>query len=409
MTTASEHVVIPQADVPAPPVAPATEVPAEIAYLRQHGLESEAASLASELEGLLKARDNAPAITPVQAPITQVPPTPAPDGPVLPPAPAPQTSQEKALDPYAVDGAEVDDSSVVIDAEGRARDAQTGRYVPLKALRQEREQHKQTRQQLQETKELNARVEERLAILNEILAADEKPGTAAPAEPIAPPPVEEFVDPEVDIFKFAKQMQEHAKRQNEYIKKLEEKVSGTEQLTRQQIEGMQADQAIRSDLTSHVARNPHFLPAYNHLRQTRDKALEALGYADQAAREAQIAREERGLAADALKNKKSYAEVIYNLALAYGFQPPAPKADPTPEPAPAPPPAAPTVDPAAAAKIESIRNGKELAGASLTGAGGSAAEGLTVQQLANMNEHDFLNLAAKLGGKGRLDTLLRGA
>ena len=396
----SEQIVIPQSEMPAPPAAPVNDISPEIAYLREHGLESEATSLASELEGLLQSRGDAPAVAPSQAPITQA--QPALDAPAAPP-----TSLEKALDPYAPEGGnDVDDSSVVIDAEGRARDAQTGRYVPLKALREERDLHKQTRAKLQETEKLNARVEERLSLLQELLAADEKPDTAAPAENLAPPPEEEFVDPETDIFKSAKQMQEYIKKQREYQKKLEEKLAGTEQATRQQFEAMQADQAIRSDLTAHVARNPNFLPAYNHLRQTRDKALEALGYADPAAREAQIAREERGLAADALKNKKSYAETIYNLSLAYGYQPPAPTPAPAPAaPAPAP---APAVDPVAAAKIEALRNNKERAGGSLTGAGGSAAEGLTVQQLANMSETDFMNLAAKLGGKGRLDALLRG-
>jgi hypothetical protein len=399
----SDQVVIPQGEMPAAPVAPtAPALPPEIAYLKEHGLDSEAGSLHAELESLLQSRgDPAPSL-PAQAPITQ---------PDLSPTPVAPTAQEKAFDPYAVDGGDdggAEDGGVVIGDDGRARDAVTGKFVPIKALHKERDLHKQTRSELQQTRELNARVEERLAILNEILTAqDESPAAPPAAEPEAQP-VEEFIDPEVDIFKSAKQMQDFIKKQNEYVKKLEEKLSGTETLTRQQIEGMRADQAIRADVTSFYAKQPDFLQAYNHLRTVREKALTTLGFEDKAARDAQIAREEQALAAQSIKNKTSYAERIYKLAQDYGY------ALKQPEPIPAPPvetpPAAPTkpvVDPAAAAKVEALRAAKDVASPTLNGAGGSAAEGLTVSQLANMSESDFLNLAGKLG-KAKLDALLRG-
>ncbi len=408
--TTNDAVVIPNTELPAPSNAPApTEVPPEIAYLREHGMDGEANSLASELESLLRSRDNAPAVTPTQAPITQAPPV-VPATPTS--TPAPVTPQEKALDPYAPEGADGDDASVVIDADGRARDAKTGKYVPIKALHHEREQHKQTKQQLREVETQNARVEERLALLNELLTADETTASApTPPEPTPALQDEELVDPEQDIFKFAKQMIEREKRRDAHIRQLEEKLNNTDQNTAQKIEAMQADQAIRSDVTSHVAKNPNFFKAYEHLRSVRDSALKALGYADEGQRAAYIANEEKALMTNSIKQKRSYAETIYNLAMAHGYAPPAPTPEPTPAPpASAPAPATPpAVNAEAAAKVEAIRNGKELASATLTGAGGSAAEGLTVSQLANMSEADFLNLAAKLGGKGRLDTLLRGA
>lgn len=404
----SEQVVIPAADMPAAPTTvPSPALPPEIAYLKEHGLEAEAGSLQSELEGLLQARDNAPATLPTASPFTQQTPPPIP---VQPDAaleqPQLQTSQDRALDPYAVDGEDV--QSVVIDAEGRARDAKTGKYVPVQALHRERDMHKQTRADLQATKEQNARVEERLAILNEILhAADDKPAVV-PAAIEERPALAEPLDPEKDIFAWAKQQQDFAQKQADYIKKLEDKVNGTEQLTREQIAGMQADAAIRSDVTAFYAKTPDFLAAYNHLRNTRDNALKALGFNDENARKQQIEHEEKALASNAIKTKKSYASMLYDLAKAYGYT--GPVLPPSPAPAVVQQPAAPqspATNQAAAAKIESIRNGKDAASPTLNGSGGSAAEGLTVSQLANMSEAQFLDLAGKLG-KAKLDSLLRG-
>lgn len=407
----SEQVVIPQSEIPAAPAPVVPDASAEIAYLKAHGMEGEAGSLAAELEGLLQARDQAPAVTPTQAPITQTP-APVPVTPSQAPT-SPQTAQEKALDPYAVDGG--DEAPVVIDEQGRARDAATGKYVPLKALHREREFTKQAREEAQTLREQNARVEERLSILNEILSAqDDTPPTPTPAPVDERPVLADPVDPEKDIFAWAKQQQEFAQKQTDYIKKLEDKLSGTEQLTRSQIESMQADQAIRSDVSQFYAKNPDFLDAYNHLRTVRDRALTTLGFADKAARDAQLAREEQALAQNSLKNRSSYAERVYKLAEDYGYKrpgvqqpnptPPAIQEPVTPQPVAA---TAPTVDPQAAAKIAAIQKGKDVASPTLNGAGGSAAEGLTVSQLANMSEAEFLNLAGKLG-KSKLDSLLRG-
>lgn len=405
MSTGSEQVVIPQSAMPAPDATPpAPTVSPEIAYLQQHGMGAEATSLAAELEGLLKGQPQ-----PQTAPITQEPaPAPVQAPPPVQAPELPTSVQEQALDPYAVDGAE--NETVVIDGEGRARDAKTGRYVPVQALHAERVKVKDLRTELQMTKEQNARVEERLAILNEIMSADDTPKTPEPAAPEAPVLEEDFLDPEVDIFKSAKQMQEFIKKQTAYVKKLEEKLDGTQQMTRQQLDEMAMQTSLRNDVSSFSARNKDFFDAYQHLRKVRDASLQTLGYEDKAAREAALAAEERSLAMAAVKGKRSYAETLYKLAKDYGYAPQAPTPAPvTPPPAATPPaPApAPAVDPAAAARVQAIAQGKETS-VSLNGVGGSGGEGLTVANLANMSEHDFLNLAAKLGGKGKMDAFLRG-
>jgi|SRR5262245_5886201 len=421
----SEQVVIPAGDVPSAPAPDSTPapVPAEIAYLKAHGGEN-VESLGAELESLLKGRstDSAPSpdVASSPAPVT------APAPVVTPPAPAPQTAQEKALDPYAPEGAtdDGDDGSiegVTFDAEGRARDARTGKYVPLKALHQERAKVKGLYEENAKIKEMQARAEERLAVLNEFL---EKSNTVEPAaeEQPAAPVLEELVDPDVDIFKFAKQMKERYQQQQDYVKKLEEKLSGTEQKTSAQIEELANAQMLVRDVQSFTAKQPDLPKAYEHMRNARDMQLQVLGYKDAAARAQHLDAEEKALQRQAIRNKVSYGEAVYKLAATYGYVAPAASANgvsnPTPTPpapvaaapvAPATTPApAPAVDPAAAARVEAIRNGQTLAAPSLSGQGGSGSEGLTVSRLANMSEAEFLDLAAKLGGKGKLDSYFRG-
>lgn len=63
-----------------------------------------------------------------------------------------------------------------------------------------------------------------------------------------------------------------------------------------------------------LQEEPDFKDAYFHLVEARHKELEALGIADKAQRNAMIAQEEKGLVAQALKAKKSPAQIIYQLA-----------------------------------------------------------------------------------------------
>lgn len=431
MSVPAEQVIIPAGDIPSAPApnapAPAPTTPpapspapaaesSEIAYLKAHGFE--AGELQAQLESIMTGRQTSPDGTPPSsAPAAPPAPVPAPTQDTTP-APAPQTPQEKALDPYAPNGADDGDvdEGVVIDGDGRARDARTGKYVPIKALHHERGKVKNLHEENTKLREMQARAEERLAVLNEFLEKSNAP------EPVTteqqPPAMEDLTDPDVDIFKFAKQMKERFEQQNAYVKKLEERLEGNTKQSQQQIEELAAAQMLVRDVQSFSAKHPDLPKAYDHMRTMRDRQLQALGYADAEQRADFISREEKVLQMQALKNKKSYGQVVYDLAQTYGYQvpaapaptppPPAPVAAP---PAPSPAPAttqAPGVDPAAAAKVEAIRNGQTLAAPSLSGQGGASSEGLTVSRLANMTETEFLELAAKMGGKSRLDSYFRG-
>lgn len=407
-----------QSDV-APASAP-VESP-EIAYLRAHGEDAAANELGQALEAMLKGQQPASAPVPSQ-PAQAGQPAPA----------APQTAQERALDPYSVDGAtpapnadqlgaeDADgDEGVVIGEDGRARNATTGKFVPLKALHRERDKAKTLNEENAKLREMTARAEERLAVLNEFLTKSAEPEAPAATEEALTPPMlpEDFVDPEVDIFKFSQQIKEFAKKQSDYIKKLEEKVAGTETQTRAQIEELATAQMLYRDVQSFAAKQPDLPKAYEYARKQRDNILQALGFKDPAERAKQIEREEKILQQDAVRNKRSYAETLYNLAQAYGYVPasaaaaaitaPAAPAPAAAQPAPAPA-APPATSPEAAAKVQAIANGQQMAGGTLSGHGGSGGGDITVARLAQMSEAEFLDLAAKLGGKGQMDRYFRG-
>jgi hypothetical protein len=119
-----------------------------------------------------------------------------------------------------------------------------------------------------------------------------------------------------------------------------------------------------------------------------------MGMTDVAERNRFIANEERGLVAQAFRSRRSPAQMLYNLAVARGFTAPAPSSATQQQ-----------ADPAQ--KVEQIARGQRVAGASLSGAGGSSGEGLTADALANMSEEEFAAMAAKLGN-ARMRQLLGG-
>ena len=372
--------------------------------------------------------------------------------PKAPSSQPPQSAQEAALDPYnpapqpaadpgaepapqpaepdpqasteAADGQDGDDEfslegEVEFDEQGRARDSKTGRYVPHQALHAERVKHGKTKVELEEAQKTITQFNERLGILNTILQAQEQATAKNQPQPKAEEPEAE-IDPEQDIFGAFAQL---AKRN----KALEQQLNQTQQLTQQQVESARLQAAYRQDATRFLAENPDFGKAYEFLTEMRGRELEVLGYTDPVQRQNALAMEEKSLVESALRQKKSPSHYLYALAQAKGYkkseppvqpspapapvaprtngqQPPAQSVAPAPAPAPQPNPAQP--NPQAAQQIQQIQNGQNAA-PTLSGAGGSGGGGLTVQQLANMSDSEFMQLAEKVGRK-KLDALLAG-
>ena len=268
------------------------------------------------------------------------------------------------------------------------------------------------REKLAEQDRTNAKINERLAILNEALRTPAAPQGQQPKKDDDPRP------PADDVFGTIEW-------QNRQIEKLSQTVTqmqtGQQQREQVQSEANAMDTFYREDAATYAAQDPEFIPAYNHLMALRDHQLKMLGYTDEKARRAAIREEEQGIVKFAMAESQrtgqrvSAAKLIKELSLSMGFTPP--KA-PDPAPAPAPAPAAPAqgAKPAAAApgapakmptltdQIQRVREAQDR-NLSLSDGGGAPPPTIDTAALASMSEEDFGHMIENLP-KDRLRDLL---
>jgi hypothetical protein len=284
------------------------------------------------------------------------------------------------------DGDEDGEEVVVLGKDGKPR-AQNGRFVPHQALHKEREQHKLTKAELTNVRERQARADERLNVLNEILGAAEKTGADNQQQNAPRKSALEGIDAVSDPLKALETALSE-------IKRLEGEMNGnkTQQQERESARSMQS--AYQNDAVRYLQEKPEFKDAYQYLIGQRHAELEAMGVSDANERNRLVAQEERGIVQSAFQSRKSPAQMLHNLAVARGFKHVAPQQQQNPQQD-------------AVRKIEAIAAGQKNAGASLSNAGGSSGEGLTAAALADMSEEEFASVAAKLG-KTKLRQLLGG-
>lgn len=301
---------------------------------------------------------------------------------------APNPVQAAAKAAGGADGADeaaadavTDPDDIVIGEDGKARNktGQFVKHVPLAALHKEREKRRAVDSELMTQREKVARADERLAILNEMFGAN---GKTAPNAQAARPEADEIIDPEKDIFGAFKQAMKK-------IETLNQKLDETRSTTQAKEAQRTVAEVYKSDVSRFAQETPDFTDAYQSLVAGRHRELEAMGVSDKLAREAVIAKEAAGIVNQAVAARQSPAQLLYNLAIARGY------AKPAAAPAGATPPNAAAQAPAD--KIDQIARGQRVAGASLSGAGGTSGEGLTVAALADMNEAEFSAWKSKAG------------
>ncbi len=318
--------------------------PAEMEYFSSKG---------EKTEGLIQAETPAPAQA--EAPIADA---------------APQEGEAPAED---------DDGAFYIDENGKARSVITGKFVPHAALHKERERRKGAETELNTYRERMARAEERLAVLNEVLTQPAAP--QATQQQTGP---EEVPNPETDIFA--------------YVKYLEKKLTGIEQTTQKTVEERQREQSLNqlqsayaADAQKFMAEKPDFKDAYGYIANSRARELAALGYSQDQIRQ-QLTYEETNIVAQAFQQRRSPSAVLYEQAIARGY---------TPRQAAA---AAQAVNPGQ--RLDNVARGQATQ-KSLSGTGGSAGEGLTIEALASMSDDEFAATAAKIG-KSKLKAIMGG-
>lgn len=301
-------------------------------------------------------------------------------------APASETPEpvETPSEAPRQDAAQSDDDTdgIYIDENGKARSVVTGKFVPHGAFHKERERRKAAETEIITYREKMARADERLAVLNEIIAAGESPANQSPKkapEPVAPP------DPETDIFGYVKW-------QAEKIKELEQTSQQHIQRTERQLVANEVQAYYKNDAINFMKSTPDFADAYQYVANSYANELRAKGANDQQI-QAQLMQEEAAIAFNAMRTRSSPSQVIYEMARARGWTP---KGN-TPQ-------AAPSVN--AQQKIDTIKQAQRTT-PTLSGAGAPGGEGLTVEMLANMSEEEFASMSAKLG-KSKMRQLLGG-
>lgn len=290
------------------------------------------------------------------------------------PAPAAPAAPEATAQPAPAP--EEDEGEEIAGAGGQKR-----RMVDYRALKETRgklkelqDRYESDRNQWVKDRETQARLDERLRLLNEALTPDP---TAVQPEQEAPP------NPEEDIFGFVR----HLGKQIEAIQGQTREVAGT---VAANDEETRLRSAYQSDARRFAAATPDFGAAYAHLLKARGDMLTMQGYDEKQISEI-LLNEERGLVQRAFQSGKSPAEIVYGMAKSFGYQTTAPNPNPNPAPVPAVPAApAPAATPAAAASDEIARiQAAQAASRSLSNGGGAAAAPMTVESLANMSQAEF--------------------
>lgn len=242
----------------------------------------------------------------------------------------------------------------------------------------------------------SARLEERIAIINDALTP--KPQQKQQQDDDPRP------DPEQDIFAFSQWQERQLKRLSETVNELR---GGFEQQHQQ----TQVERTYAQDAQRFSNQNPDFADAYQYLLNSRQVQLAEIYFGKDLTEQGVqltpqewqrvkqgIETEERGLVEAALENRVSPAERLYRLARSLGYR----KADAQQRPQPTngaaklqaeakPAPAKPTVS-------DEIRRVKEGADASLSLSNGGSAPALTItpEKLARMSQDEFNDLMDRL-------------
>lgn len=260
-------------------------------------------------------------------------------------------------------------------ADGQEGKEQGRKMVPVNALHEEREEKKELRRKLEEMERKQAVLDDRW---QRILAASEQQ-QAAPQPEQAP----QVPDPEQDIFAALKYEREQRMA-------LEAKIAGQEQQTAEHQLVAQMERQIwgkwESDGAQFNQSTPDFRDAALFLAEARDKQLASMAavdprLADKAYRDFVMNEELKQIVVGAGQQGISSAEQIYNIAKAWGYTGPKPKADD-------------------AAGIQKLAD-SVAAETSLSAAGGTrAGSPSTSEAVAAMSDSEFDAWFEKNGVKG---------
>ena len=359
-------------------------------------------------------------------PSTDAPPADAPaDG-----APAPADGAKPAAGAPAAGADDDEDDEPAAPAGGAApapgAGDRTPRRVSFSKYKRETEalQAKVTSLEAtdRERAQAQARLDERLKIINEALATP-----AAEAGPKAPPLPAAEDDPEPnmeeDIFAWNQWNRRETLRLQQEVREgrqTQQAEKQTEQAERE------TNTTYLQDAEAYAGHEPNFVPAYQFLMGSRVAELAVHYFGKDLSVEGQkltqqeynkisqtIVAEEKTIVQGALKAGRSPAAQLYAIAKSRGFRPPAPAADAKPNGAAKPaaaaagavPGALGTEQPASVVdEIRRVQSGQDAA-LSLSGGGGAPPAALDAVKLANMSQEEFERVVESMA-PDQLDKLM---
>jgi len=358
-------------------------------------------------------------------PLGGTPEPPVAPAPVEPPSPAGLPPAAPGAAPPAADE---DPGDELVPGQPNPR------RVSFRKYQAEQEARAAVERQLQERAVAQARIEERLNLLQEAMRE--------PAAAAQPDPASERPDPAQDIFAYTAWLERQ-------LTDVSGKVNNYEQQIQTGQAEMNEERQYVNSLNSYAGSDPNFMQSYNFLLRSRAAELMASRYPSanyEQLMQAQIpddvgqilVQEERDLYKNAFAGNRNPAADIVRMAQLRGWRAPAPPPPPAAAPQPASngaaPPQQPPGTPLAAAPaaaprpgngtaapqpgngaaptatdlVESIRRG-QAAATSLSNGSGSAGGELTAQMLADMPQEQFdaiFNALQASGDKTRLRELM---
>lgn len=351
------------------------------------------------------------------APVDDLSHAPAPD--TDPPAPEPPAAlQADAPAPAPADDDDEPDDAP--PADGEVRQTKRVGWTKFKRLQDEANATKAElateRAAQQKMREDQARLDERLRLINEAL-------TPAPKEPTDEDPEP---DPEKDIFAHNAWLRREQVRDRQSF---DDRISQIETTRQSETAETQLASTYMDDAARFAQAEPNFGPAYSYLMQVRtaqlanfhfgkdltDPATPALTPQEMSKIKSEVAREEKALVGNAIKAGKSPAQAVYAMARMTGYRPPA--AAPVPaatngvpavnsaKPANGAPPAPPA--PSVRSEIDRIKSAQD-ASLSLSHGGGTPAPVLDARKLADMPQDQFNELLESMS-RGDLMRIMGGA
>jgi len=300
----------------------------------------------------------------------------------------PATTTEEPAAPVA----EAKTEEPVVDEDGLEpddihEDVNKGRFIRHGAFHRERKMRQEIEKQLQNERaeltrqrEERARIDERLQLIMQMNRPQPEQQDGQPQVP----------NMEEDPFGYMRYL-EHQ------IAALSQQTQGVDQRFQQQDEYATVKSAFQADANAFTQRQPDFIDAYRHLMSARDRELTRLGRTNARERANIIAQEELMIVNECLRNGKSAAELVYELAKDRGYSRPQPQQQPTQNGL------APTQNgqrPSAVAQVAAIQKGAAAA-KSLGSAAGGSNQPLTAELLASMSEAEFEAVYSKMSREQR--------